>query len=117
MDRPGLGIADINSNNTHAFALLAANELPEAGQPPEKFKPWYTNENITLTSMSYLEEYLNSDPINQARGITYNFLSNLPSNIGTAIKNQPFPILPPNQTPGDVFLFSVPDKSLNATPS
>jgi DNA/RNA endonuclease G (NUC1)/PKD repeat protein len=111
MDTPGLGISEINSSNTHAFALLAANELPEAGQPPDKFKPWYTNGNIILTSISDLEGYLNSDPTNQSRGITYNFLSNLPTNIRTEIKSQPFPILPPNQTPGDVFLLADSDAS------
>jgi hypothetical protein len=33
------------------------------------------------------------------------------TNIRTAIKNQPFPILPPNQTPGDVFLLADTDTS------
>jgi DNA/RNA non-specific endonuclease len=32
IDRPGLGLVDINSSNTHAFALIAENELPNPGQ-------------------------------------------------------------------------------------
>ena len=104
MDRPGLGIADINSSNTHAFALIASNELPTPGQTP--FDPWYINGNIILTSVSDLEEYLNNDLTNEARSITYNFLSNLPTNVRNAIKSQTFPILPSNGNPVNAFLLA-----------
>ena len=101
LEEPGLGIADINSSNTQAFALIAANELPTSTSPKLKFDPWYTNGNIVLTDIASLEDYLNLDPTNVTRGIEYNFLSNLPDNVGTAIKNQTFPTLPPNSKPSD----------------
>ncbi|AFZ38163.1 outer membrane adhesin like protein (plasmid) [Stanieria cyanosphaera PCC 7437] len=104
LERPGLGLADINPSNTKAFALIAANELPTPGQAP--FDPWYTNGNIELTNIASLEKELNLDPTNKARGITYNFLSNLPVNVRTAIKNQTFPVLPPNTKPVDAFLLA-----------
>ena len=104
LEEPDLGITDINSSNTKAFALIAANELPTPGQAP--FDPWYTNGNIVLTNIASLEDYLNLDPTNVARDIEYDFLSNLPDGISTALKNQTFPSLPPNSKPIDAFLLA-----------
>jgi large repetitive protein len=59
-----------------------------------------------LTNIASLEDYLNLDPINKARGTKYNFLSNLPENISKEIKNQTFPTLPPNTKPVDAFLLA-----------
>jgi DNA/RNA endonuclease G (NUC1) len=106
VDRPGLGVQDITSGNTVAFGLLAANELPSPGQTP--FDPWYRNSQIILSSVQDLENYLNADPTNQARGIRYNFLANLPQDIRDLIKNQPFPTLAPGQNPTSAFLLAEP---------
>jgi hypothetical protein len=75
------------------------------------FDPWYNNGKIRLVSIQALENELNSDPTNQARGIVYNFLSNLPSTVRTAIKNQTFPTLPLNTKPVDAFLLAESDAS------
>jgi hypothetical protein len=53
-----------------------------------------------------LEGYLNSDPTNDARDITYNFLSNLPINVRDAIKSEAFPALPSNGNPVNAFLLA-----------
>ncbi|MEO1341538.1 MAG: hypothetical protein AAFV28_10465, partial [Cyanobacteria bacterium J06635_13] len=99
----------MNSFDVLGFVPLPNLQIRRSHSPPSgnpKFDPWYTNGNIVLTNIASLEDYLNLDPTNVARGTKYNFLSNLPDNVSTAIKNQTFPTLPPNTKPIDAFLLA-----------
>jgi DNA/RNA endonuclease G (NUC1) len=82
LDRPGQGIADITPS-TKVIAVTSQNTLPTSTAS------WYAG-GMNIVSVVDLEQMLNDDPINQARGIHYNFFSNLPSNLQSILKSQVF---------------------------
>ena len=88
-DEPGQGIADI-TEDTKVIAVVSPNdEPPLTGGTNPKYKRWYEG-GMEIISVRELENRLNADSSNQARGITYDFLSNVPKEIQDAIETQPF---------------------------
>jgi large repetitive protein len=101
LDRPGLGINEITTQNAKAFAVWTENTLPEPGSAP--YTPWY-NGGMQIMPVRALEDPLNRDANNQARGITYNFFSNLPEVISQQLKVT-LPTIP-TRNPKSAFLLA-----------
>ena len=90
MDKPGQGLADINTN-TKVIAVNMPNVEPQlTGVTTPKYKTWYEPAQGNIISARTLENILNADPGNVASGIKYNFLSNVPQAIQDVIENQTF---------------------------
>jgi hypothetical protein len=104
LDRPGLGIGEITSQNAKAFAVWTENTLPDPGSSP--YTPWY-NGGMQIMSVSALEALLNRDSNNRARGIEYNFFSNLSEGVRQQIKST-IPYVPTNN-PKTAFLLASED--------
>jgi large repetitive protein len=107
LDRPGLGISDITSSNTTAFAILTENVLTAQNpNSPPKYLRW--NEGgVQIMTVAGLEAFLNADQQNKDRGVKYNFFSNLSQNLRTDLKNQPLPNpFPSGATPSSAFLLA-----------
>ncbi len=96
LDQPGQGIYDVTSS-TKVIAVVSQNTLPPPGSKP--YSRWYQG-GMQILSVQQLEQMLNNDSINQARGIHYNFFSNLPTDIQANLKNQVFI---PGSNPSDQF--------------
>jgi large repetitive protein len=100
LDRPGLGIEDITTTNTKAFAVWTDNTLPQPGSSP--YTRW-NNGGMNIITISDLENRLNTDANNRARGIRYDFSSSLPSLVQQALKTTSITI-PLGTTPYTAFL-------------
>jgi PKD repeat protein len=106
LDRPGLGISDITTTNSKAFAVLTRNTMPN----PLDIK--WNEGGMSIITVEQLEEELNTDPNNIARGIHYNFFSNLSSDLQQHLKTTPVSV-PSGDTPYQAFLLAETDNSSN----
>ena len=110
LDKPGIGLSEIDSINTKAFAVLATNKQPPLNlTPPPTYYRWNDPQNdprnnpggvIQIMTVKELEEHLNSNPINRLHGVQYNFFSHLSKEIRDSIKDPINPIpIPPGVNP------------------
>jgi DNA/RNA endonuclease G (NUC1) len=106
LDHPGLGISDITTTNSKAFAVLTRNAIPN----PLDIK--WNEGGMSIITVEQLEEELNSDPNNIARGIHYNFFSNLSNDLQHHLKTTPVSV-PLGNTPYQAFLLAETDNSSN----
>jgi large repetitive protein len=102
LNRPGLGISDITTENATAFAVWTRNTIPD----PIDIK--WNEGGMEVISVAQLESRLNLDRNNRARGIRYNFFSNFSSDLQQALKNTPISV-PPGNTPYQAFLLTEPE--------
>jgi DNA/RNA endonuclease G (NUC1) len=102
LETPSLSVQDITAANATAFAVWTENTLPEPGQSP--YTRW--NEGgMEIITVGELERRLNGDANNQARGVKYNFFSNLSSSVQQMLKITPV-IVPPGTSPHTAFLMA-----------
>jgi DNA/RNA endonuclease G (NUC1) len=110
LDRPGLDVQEINSNNATAFAVWTENKLPDLNPPGTRPKYVRWNDGgMTILTVGQLESRLNRDPVNLARGIRYNFFSTLPEDVRTFLKSNPVSI-PAGSSPYTAFLLAEPEQ-------
>jgi DNA/RNA endonuclease G (NUC1) len=105
LDKPGLGIQEINAGNAQAFAVWTKNELPTlSGVTRPKYLRW--NEGgVEIITVSELEKRLNADSSNLARGIQYDFFSTLSKTVQDTLENTTISI-PLGANPASSFLLA-----------
>jgi DNA/RNA endonuclease G (NUC1) len=102
LDHPGLGIQDITITNAQAFAVWTNNTLPQ--RSGSGYTRW--NEGgMEIITISELENRLNADANNAARGIRYDFFSNIASPVRQTLKTTPINV-PSGTTPYTAFLIA-----------
>jgi DNA/RNA endonuclease G (NUC1) len=106
LDRPGLGIQEVDANNAQAFAVWTENKLPELS--PSGSRPIYRRWNdggMQIITVAELERRLNADPSNSARGVRYDFFSTLAEPLKNVLKTTPITI-PGGANPVSGFLLA-----------
>jgi DNA/RNA endonuclease G (NUC1) len=102
LDRPGLSLSEINSSNARAFAVWTRNTIPSPSDIT------WNQGGMDIITVAALESRLNADANNVARGIRYNFFSNLDSDLQRILKNTSVSV-PPGDSPQRSFLLAEQD--------